>query len=78
MLIVRPIPGQEASNTMYLRQKEAAIEVDEVSDIAGVIENLLAHPEKLKNLSEAAARIAKPRASLDIAKLVLELCHKHD
>lgn len=77
LVIVRPIPGQEASNTAYLTLKEAAIKVDEVKNIGVVIEELLENPEKLKRLSEHAARIAKPNAAMDIAKLLLGLCHKN-
>ena len=76
MVIVRPIPGQEASNTAYLTKKKAAVEVDKVADIRGVIENLLDNPAKLKALSAAAAEIAKPDASMDIARLLLDLCHQ--
>jgi processive 1,2-diacylglycerol beta-glucosyltransferase len=77
LVIIRPIPGQEASNTAYLTLKEAAIKVDEVKNIGLVIEELLENPEKLKRLSEHAARIAKPNAAMDIAKLLLGLCHKN-
>ena len=77
MVIVRPIPGQEASNTAYLTQKDSAIKVDKVKDIVPVIDGLLENPAKLKAFSEAAGSIAKPNASMDIAKLLLDLCHKN-
>jgi processive 1,2-diacylglycerol beta-glucosyltransferase len=76
MIIVRPIPGQEASNAAYLSVKEAAIRVDNVKDIGPVIEELLDNPEKLRRLAEHAASIAKPDAAMDIARLLLDLCHK--
>ncbi len=71
MLIIKPIPGQEESNTIYLTEHNAAIKVNKPRHINIIIENLLDNPGKLKNISEAAARIAKPNASLDIAKLIL-------
>jgi processive 1,2-diacylglycerol beta-glucosyltransferase len=71
MIIVRPIPGQEVNNTNYLVQKQAAIKIDTASEINSVIEDLLRKPDKLKGLSQAASRISKPNASLDIAKLLL-------
>ena len=76
MVIVRPIPGQEASNTAYLTHREAAIKVDKVKDIAAVIERMLKDHSRLKAFSDAAGRIAKPNASMDIANLLLTLCRR--
>lgn len=73
MIIVKPIPGQEANNTAYLTEKEAAIKIDDPKETNFVIENLLKHPDKLRHLRESAARISKPNASLDIARLLLKL-----
>jgi len=75
MVIVKPIPGQEANNTDYLTQKEAAIKVDKPSNTHMIIEDLLKHSDKLKHLRESAGRIAKPDASLDIARLILKSLH---
>jgi len=72
MIIVKPLPGQEANNTAYLRQKEAALEIEEPGNINLVIEDLLRNPQKLKHLSDCAKRISKPNASMDIAGLLLE------
>lgn len=71
MLIVKPIPGQEANNTRYLTEKEAAIKIDKPREINFIIEDLLAHPAKLNQLRESASRISRPDASLDTAKLLL-------
>jgi UDP-N-acetylglucosamine:LPS N-acetylglucosamine transferase len=38
-----------------------------------VIEDLLKNPDKLDRLKEAARQISKPNASLDTARLVLDL-----
>lgn len=73
MIIIHPIPGQEESNTLYLTKEGTAIRVDEPQDIGAVIEDLLAHPEKLKDFSLSMQRISKPNASSDIAKLLLAL-----
>jgi UDP-N-acetylglucosamine:LPS N-acetylglucosamine transferase len=54
-------------------KKGAAIKCDNPKEINLAIENLLDNPAKLKQLSESAGRISKPNASLDAAKLVLEL-----
>jgi processive 1,2-diacylglycerol beta-glucosyltransferase len=73
MIIVKPLPGQEANNTAYLTAKGAAIKVDKPKDTYLAVEDLLADTSKLRKMSESAKRIAKPNASLDIAKLLLDL-----
>ncbi len=73
MVIVKPLPGQEAANTAYLLKKKAIIKTDNLKKINLVIDGLLGEPEKLKKLSESAASISKPDSSLDIAKLILNL-----
>ncbi len=73
MIIVKPIPGQETNNTDYLTRQHAAIKVDDPKDVAAVIEDLLRNPNKLNRLRESLGRIAKPNASLDTARLLLDL-----
>jgi len=73
MLIIKPIPGQEANNANYLSEKKAAIKIKEPKDVQHVVEGLLKDPLKLKLISESAASISKPNASLNIAKLLLSL-----
>jgi len=73
MVIVKPIPGQEANNTNFLTQKGAAVKVDEPKDVYRVIDELLESKEKLEQLKSAAGLIARPNASMDIAKLLLSI-----
>ncbi len=73
MIIVKPIPGQEASNARYLVEKELAIKIDDPKDINSIVDGLLGDPVKLNYMREAAGRISKPNSSLDIAKLLLNL-----
>jgi processive 1,2-diacylglycerol beta-glucosyltransferase len=73
MIIVKPIPGQEVNNTIYLTQKDAAIQIDRSKEINRVVEDLFANPYKLQLMSEAGSRISKPDASMDIARLLLSL-----
>lgn len=75
MIIVKPIPGQEASNAAYLTKKGAAVKIDEPKDINSIIEGLLKEPVRLNSLRASADRISKPNASLDIARLLLSLHH---
>ena len=73
MVIVKPIPGQEINNTNFLTQKQAAIKVDEPKEAYRVIDDLLKNKAELERLRAAGFKIAKPGASMDIAKLVLSL-----
>ncbi len=73
MIIIKPIPGQETSNTAYLIEKKAAIKLDKPKKIHLLLEDLLRNRPKLKHLSDSAGRISKPNASLDIARMLLEL-----
>lgn len=72
MIILNPIPGQEAKNTEYLLNEGAAVKADNAVDAALLTEILLSQKSKLEHMRANAQRIAKPRASLDIAKLILE------
>ena len=73
MVIVKPIPGQEINNTNFLTYKGAAIKVDEPKEVYQVIDELLKDKKRLGELKQAAGSIAKPNASMDIAKLILSL-----
>lgn len=73
MIIVRPIPGQESNNTDYLIAKGAAVKIDRVKDINDVVLDLLNNKNKLERLRQSAGLVNKPNASLDIAKLILDL-----
>jgi len=73
ILIVNPIPGQEAKNTKFLIASGAAIKADNQMELATLLENLFSMPSKLKVMSEAAARIGKPSSASDIAAMILSL-----
>ncbi len=76
IVIIKPIPGQEESNTIYLTNKGVALRVDNPRKINRVLEDLLRNPDKLSRMSDSASKISKPNSALDIAKLLLELCNK--
>jgi processive 1,2-diacylglycerol beta-glucosyltransferase len=73
MVIVKPIPGQEVNNTNFLTQKQAAIKVDEPKEVCRIIDDLLNNKTKIERLRAAGLKIAKPGASMDIAKLLISL-----
>lgn len=73
MIIVKPIPGQEINNTNFLTHKGAAVKVDDPKEVYRVIDELLEDRVKLEKLRQAAAEIAKPNASMDVARLLLSI-----
>jgi len=72
MIIIKPLPGQEANNTAYLIQKGAAIKIEDPAKINLVIEDLLKNPNKLAQLCACAKQISKPNSSMDIARFLLK------
>ncbi len=70
MVIVNPLPGQEARNMDFLLEKGVGIYVHDVRDLAGEVDLLLKSPEKLKAMSRAARENGKPNAADDISGLV--------
>ncbi|MFH1778782.1 MAG: glycosyltransferase [Candidatus Omnitrophota bacterium] len=72
MVIIRPIPGQEAKNTEYLLKEGVAIKADSPRDAGILTEALLNQPAKLEQMRQNARRIAKPNSAIEIAKLILE------
>jgi len=71
MILVNPIPGQEARNARYLIKHGAAIRAKEVWKLGETVKNLLSHPERLKKISEKAGNIATPNASRECCKEIL-------
>ncbi len=73
MIIIKPLPGQEANNTAYLTQKGAAVKIEDPHEIHLFIEDLIKNPHKLNHLCERARQISKPNSSMDIARLLLKM-----
>jgi processive 1,2-diacylglycerol beta-glucosyltransferase len=73
MIVISPIIGQETRNSDFLTSQGAAIRIDSIDGLKAVLEDLASHPERLKAMRDAIARISKPRACYDVAKLALEL-----
>ncbi len=71
MLIVNPLPGQEAMNTKLLLDEGVAVKAEEPMDVLIILEELLYNEDKLKNMSHRAVSLSKPDSSLNVAKLIL-------
>jgi processive 1,2-diacylglycerol beta-glucosyltransferase len=73
MLIFKPLPGQESKNTEFLVENNAALKVDHVDEIPGIIEELLGKPGQLEEVRQRIDSVRKPNAATDIAKALVEL-----
>ncbi|MFC1621218.1 glycosyltransferase [Candidatus Omnitrophota bacterium] len=73
MIIVRPIPGQEAKNTEFLLQQGVAVKAEDSDDIVVLAKELLLNNTKLDQMSKKASELKRPNAARDIAKLVLNI-----
>jgi processive 1,2-diacylglycerol beta-glucosyltransferase len=72
MIIVNPLPGQEAMNTKFLLSEGVAVKAQSPEDTATVLEELLYNKAKLRRMSEKAKSLSKPDSAVRIARLVLE------
>ncbi|NLE65080.1 MAG: glycosyltransferase [Elusimicrobia bacterium] len=70
MVILDPLPGQEARNTDFLLEHGIAVHAHDIEDLAEEVDLLLRSPEKLAAMRSAAFAQGKPRAADDIATLV--------
>ena len=73
MLIISPLPGQEAMNTTFLLKEGVAVKAQNPQDIVILLEELLYNKNKLKAMSDKALSLSKPDSAVNIAKLILEL-----
>ena len=76
MVIVNPIPGQEARNSDFLLESGAAIKVNLIGTLTYKLTNLLADTGRLQQLRDNVRRIARPRAAFDVVDKSLELIEK--
>jgi processive 1,2-diacylglycerol beta-glucosyltransferase len=73
MLIINPLPGQEAMNTRFLLREGVAVKAESSEDAVVLLEELLYNKDKLRTMSLKARSLAKPDSAVRIAHLVLEL-----
>ncbi|MDI3316866.1 MAG: glycosyltransferase [Bacillota bacterium] len=70
LLLVPPVPGQEAVNAAYLARHGAALVARDAPDLVARLELLLRRPEEADRLAQAARRLGRPAAALDVAAVL--------
>jgi processive 1,2-diacylglycerol beta-glucosyltransferase len=73
MIIINPIPGQEAKNTEFLLRHNVAVEAENATDVMLFVDEFLRNPEKLRRMREAASVLGRPRAADHAAEAILSL-----
>jgi processive 1,2-diacylglycerol beta-glucosyltransferase len=73
MIIINPIPGQEAKNTEYLLSQHVAVEAGNANDVMLLVDEFLRNPRKLWTMREAAGAVARPRSAENSAREILRL-----
>lgn len=72
MVVLEPIPGQEAGNAKVLKERNASFFLGEPKDIGIILKGILDYPEVLIEKKRAIERLARPESSLELAKFVLD------
>ena len=73
LVIVNPIPGQEAYNARYLLSQGAAVQAGPIELLRQTVRDLLDNPDRLAALRGRIAELAHPEASMDVARLLCDL-----
>ncbi len=73
MVLLRPLPGQEALNTAFLLREGVAVKVHDTQHCVAMLRDLLENEDALRSMRQNAKRCSKPDSGHDIAHLLLEL-----
>jgi processive 1,2-diacylglycerol beta-glucosyltransferase len=73
MIIINPIPGQEAKNSAFLLSHGVAVQAEDANDVMLFVDEFLRNPEKLRQMRAAAQVLGRPRSAEDAARNVLQL-----
>ena len=73
LVIVNPIPGQEAYNARFLLSQGAAVQAGSPETVRQTVRDLLEDPEQLAQLRGRSGELAHPRAALVIANFLFGL-----
>jgi processive 1,2-diacylglycerol beta-glucosyltransferase len=71
MAIYDPIPGQEERNSDQLLEKGVAIKCNEITTLGYKVGRLLAEPDRMQRMREAARQMGRPKAAEVVVKTLL-------
>lgn len=70
IFIVNPLPGQEERNTEFLTSCGVAVKINKGIDLPGIIDEVLAEPERMEKMRESAFKLGRPQAAMNIVALM--------
>jgi processive 1,2-diacylglycerol beta-glucosyltransferase len=73
LVVANAIPGQETRNATMLFESGVAISGENALTVGHRVAQLLAAPERLSAMRQAALRLGKPGAAHDVAREVMGL-----
>ena len=73
MVLVAPIPGQEARNAKIIEKFGAAVLAGPVEKALPIIQELRANPARLKDMAHRGASAGRPNSAAETARLALSL-----
>ena len=76
IIVISPIIGQETRNSDFLMNHGAGRKISDVSELKGVLEDLISHKEKLAAMKEAVRSLKKPNSCFDVANMAISMCEK--
>ena len=71
IIIINPIPGQEEENAEFLEKNDVGVWIKKGDSIARTLKNLSRNPEKLSGMVENTKLLAKPKATEEICKILM-------
>lgn len=71
ILVINPIPGQEEENAEFLVDNGVAVWLKKGDSIARTLKNLSRNLEKLRSMKQSATNLAKPQATANICKILV-------
>lgn len=71
LLLVAPIPGQESRNARILEREGIARLAQRLGAVGPLLQQLRAHPERLKEMADRGRIFGRPQAAADIARLAV-------
>ncbi len=71
LIIINPIPGQEAKNTEFLINNQVAIKANDSRDVSQQVSGLLGSARERESLRQRINNLGVKNAGLDIAKRVI-------
>ena len=74
MIILHPIPGQESGNCQFILEHQAGVKALYIRQVRRILEDLLAHQERLKSMRVNIGKLGRPHAAREIVTFIKDHC----